>query len=238
MTVNEILPQEMEGKIITTTIVKELILSNSNTASSSPSTSPEPEPVVNKQVNKPELPRYIQASPYTAFPHLLDLSTIDLPQQLLARALTIMTPLSPAYATTPYSVAFNFPSILARLRHLSQSINYHYPPSSFYIIVFRSRVNPSTNRQDLGALDEAAHIEAIKSGGLLKYWFGVPDENHRNLATCVWRDREDAKRGGAGEGHRRAMERVRGLYTEWKVERLRLVVMEGARDWRTEEWTD
>jgi len=34
-------------------------------------------------------------------------------------------------------------------------------------------------------LDEGSHAEATKSGGLLKYWFGMPDEDGRNLATCA-----------------------------------------------------
>ncbi|CCX13657.1 Similar to UPF0643 protein PB2B2.08; acc. no. Q9HDU7 [Pyronema omphalodes CBS 100304] len=208
-------------KIETTTTVQEI------------SPSPEPEPN-----SKLENPRYLQASPYTTFPHLLDLETLDLPQRLLAKALTIMAPLSPAYATTSYPLAFNWSQIIERLQYLSLATNYQFPATSFYIIVFRSQIQVTTNREDLGALDKAAHIEAVEGGGLLKYWFGTPDENGRNLATCVWRDRKDAKRGGAGEGHRRAMERVRGLYTEWKVERLRFSVTERAGEWRIEEWTD
>lgn len=73
---------------------------------------------------------------------------------------------------------------------------------------------------------------------MLKYWFGEPDELGRNLATCVWRGREDAVKGGSGPGHERAMRRVRGLYKEWKVERWRFVVEEGAKGWRMENWTE
>ena len=56
----------------------------------------------------------------------------------------------------------------------------------FYVIVFRSKVNQHADRQLLGELDKAAHLEAVESGGLLKYWFGEPDEAGRILATCEY----------------------------------------------------
>lgn len=53
------------------------------------------------------------------------------------------------------------------------------------IVVFRSQVPPTTSRHALGELDQRSHAEAMKSGGLLKYWFGMPDADGRNLATCT-----------------------------------------------------
>lgn len=145
----------------------------------------------------------IVASPYTALPHLLDLTTLSLPFSLLARALTYMEPTTPAYATTPYHKAFNWPSVMTQLRTYIESeypsSTYTFPETSYYVIVFRSQVLVKTDRVHLGLLDEEAHKEAVESGGLLKYWFGTPDADSRNLATCLWRSREDAKRGGAGK---------------------------------------
>lgn len=63
----------------------------------------------------------------------------------------------------------------------------------------------------------------------------------RNLCLTlegIWRERADAKRGGAGEGHRRAMRATVGLYTEWRFERLRLVIGNDGRDWDIVEWHD
>jgi hypothetical protein len=34
-------------------------------------------------------------------------------------------------------------------------------------------------------LDAFSHQEAMASGGLLKYWYGVKDQSRRNLATCT-----------------------------------------------------
>ena len=51
-----------------------------------------------------------------------------------------------------------------------------------------------------------------------RYWFGVPDKNGRNLATCVWRSSRDAKIGSVGPHHRVAANAARHMYTEWKSE--------------------
>ena len=52
----------------------------------------------------------------------------------------------------------------------------------------------------------------------------------------VWREHEDAKRGSRGERHRRAAEATSKLYTEWKVERMKLVVGDGVKHWEIVEW--
>jgi hypothetical protein len=40
------------------------------------------------------------------------------------------------------------------------------------------------------------------------------------------------------QGHAQAMLEVRGLYLEWRVERLRFIVEEGAKSWRIVQWED
>ena len=199
-----------------------------------------------KQV--PEQNQYLISSPYTTPGHLLDLSTLTLLQRLLAQALANLQPTDAHYATTPYEQAFNWSTIISHLRHLHSSL----PPSSttpqcwhsqiFYIVVFRSRLPPTTDRTLLGAMDERSHAEANASGGLLKYWFGIPDAEGRNLATCVWRHQRDARPAGSGEGHRQAAKATRELYTEWKIERLALNIEDdgwgGVGGWAIEEWKD
>jgi hypothetical protein len=150
-------------------------------------------------LNVSENERYLVASPYTGAGHLLDLYTLNKPQQLMAKALTTMCPLSASYATTPYLDAFNWQEVIKMIETLANSEGYIFPKTSFYVIVFRSRVPPTSDSRYLEELDLVAHEEAVKSGGLLKYWFGVPDVNGRNLATCLWRDLSDAKLGGAGK---------------------------------------
>ena len=124
-------------------------------------------------------------SPYLNKPHLLDLQALSKPVQLLAKSLTLLQPIRTDYATAPYLDSFNWTAVMETLQKLCKAeLGYHWEPQAFYVIVFRSQIPPSTDRSYLGLLDEISHAEAMESGGLLKYWFGVPDENGRNLATC------------------------------------------------------
>ncbi|KAI4170453.1 MAG: hypothetical protein LQ343_004956 [Gyalolechia ehrenbergii] len=199
--------------------------------------------------------RLLVASPYTTRPHLLDLTTLTQSQILLARALTILTPVTHAYATSPYIDSFNWDAVLTYLAAAIKSETLHWKEQYFYIVVFRSQVPPSTDRSHLAELDKAAHVEAMRSGGLLKYWFGTPDVDGRNVATCkqlilsltleqsdsaegVWRRREDAAPGSSGEGHKAAMRATVKMYSEWNIERLKLVVKENAGQWNIIPWAD
>lgn len=136
----------------------------------------------------PESYNLLQASPYSDRAHLLDLNTLDKPLQLFAEALTGMRPITHDFATAPYHTAFNWDSIADVL---SRTMRAEYPDEQldnlhFYVIVFCSRVNQHADRQLLGELDKSAHLEAVDGGGLLKYWFGTPNEVGRNLATCEY----------------------------------------------------
>ena len=128
--------------------------------------------------------RFLVSSPYTSQPHLLDLSALTTSQALLAKALTYMEAVKADYATAPYEVAFNWDTVVNNLRSLASSHHFRWQSQHFYIVVFRSQIPSTSVREELGRLDEKSHMEANKSGGLLKYWFGVPDANGRNLATC------------------------------------------------------
>ena len=123
-------------------------------------------------------------SPYRSREHLLDLRNLQINQQMLAKALTALQPVRFNYATCPYAFAFNWSTVIDELHSLIQKVNYVWTTQHFYIVVFRSRIPPTTNRVHLAELDRVSHTEASKSGGLLKYWFGVPDDEGRNLATC------------------------------------------------------
>jgi hypothetical protein len=130
----------------------------------------------------------LQTSPYSDPTHLLDLNSLAKPLQLFAEALTSMRLVTHEFATAPYHKAYNWDSIADIY---SRSMRAEQPDGiiesqHFYVIVFRSRVNKHADRQLLGELDRAAHLEAVEGGGLLKYWFGSPNEVGRNLATCKY----------------------------------------------------
>ncbi|KAL8749156.1 MAG: hypothetical protein Q9199_007859 [Rusavskia elegans] len=180
----------------------------------------------------------LMVSPYTTRPHLLDLTLLNGAQILLAKALTILAPVAASYATSPYISSFNWKAVFSLLAASAKASGYAWKEQFFYVIIFRSQIPPSTSRSDLAALDMKAHAEAMVGNGLLKYWFGTPDADGRNLATCIWRRREDALPGSSGEGHKAAMRATIKMYTEWLVERRKLIVGENVQNWDIIPWTD
>ena len=107
-------------------------------------------------------------SPYHEIPHLLDLQTLDTPNQLLAKALVGLKCLREDYATAAYVEIFNWSEVISSVQKLAVASDFKWKETSFYIVVFRSQIPPTTVYSDLGILDKAAHAEATKSGGFLK----------------------------------------------------------------------
>jgi hypothetical protein len=125
-------------------------------------------------------------SPYNEAPHLLDLKTLDLQCQLLAKALTILQPIRDDYATAPYIESFNWQVVVDFLTDLSTLEGHQWQEQEFYVVSFRSRLFPNVDNHRLHELDAFSHQEAMSSGGLLKYWFGTKNHNYQNLATCMF----------------------------------------------------
>lgn len=133
----------------------------------------------------PGLSTFLASSPYNSPSHHLDLRRLAAPSLLLAKALTVLQPTRPDYATAPYTTALNWPDVVRTLRALCAA---HAQPwtedRGFYVVVFRSRLKTTADAELLYELDAKSHEEATASGGLLKYWFGKVDGERRNLATC------------------------------------------------------
>ncbi|KAF6811885.1 UPF0643 protein PB2B2.08 [Colletotrichum sojae] len=184
--------------------------------------------------------RFIVHSPYTDPEHLLDLETLDDENALLARALSHLECLRADYATAGYTESFNWGDVMRELKILVETTGKTFKETSFYIVAFRSQIPPSTVYGDLGILDKAAHAEANQVGGFLndRYWFGSPDAEGRNLATCVWRSRPDAVKAGHGPAHRRASRATASMYSFWRIDRHRLVIRDGAESWEIVDWVD
>lgn len=77
-------------------------------------------------------------SPYTDEPHLLDLRTVDVQEQLLAYALVNLQSLRDDYATANYVETFNWDAVALDLRRRAAAINHPWTARTFYIVVFRS----------------------------------------------------------------------------------------------------
>jgi hypothetical protein len=124
------------------------------------------------------------SSPYNALGHYLDLVDLETPSCLLAKALTALKPVRPDYATSSYTEIFDFGTILSLIRKLAVAEFFQWRVTSFYVVVFRSKLKLGIDNDMLTKLDYESHREACESGGLLKYWFGKPDSERQNLATC------------------------------------------------------
>ncbi|CAK7204607.1 hypothetical protein SEUCBS139899_007365 [Sporothrix eucalyptigena] len=223
------------ASVATRTAIVPSLVDKADTATATASTlvnalAPEPTP------SQSPSSRYIIASPYPD--HLLDLETLEPQTQLLARALAVFDKTRDDYATAPYVESFNFSTVIEELKRLQAKERTPWGRRDYFVVAFRSQIPPTTDYGDLSSLDKAAHREATDSGGLLRYWFHMPDANGRNLATCLWRTPADAHKAGHGAQHRKASGSVRSLYKEWRIERYRLVIEHDIQSWEVVEWQD
>ena len=171
----------------------------------------------------------IQSSPYTEIDHLLNLDDLQFGYRAIALALQSFEITSQRYAFDPYDDSFNIQQIWQLAHEYAIKLGKSLPTTEIYVIAFRSQLHTETQQSEerrvyLGQVDKASHQEANLSGGLLKYWFGTPEDTlGRNLATCWWRSKEDAKAGGGGKAHRQGMAKVKGWFGHWQVEEYRVV---------------
>lgn len=184
---------------------------------------------------------HIRTSPYFESGHLLDLNSLALNYQIISFSLQSLTPMAEGkYAFLAYIDAFNISTIVKLVREYSHMLRYQIPKTKVYVIAFRSILHKevqesSEKRQFLADIDKQSHIEANQSGGLLKYWFGTPDNVHgQNLATCWWKSKSDAKAGGSGKAHREGMKKVRDWFVNWKVEEYEFIIDESAQSYSFE----
>lgn len=126
----------------------------------------------------------LASSPYLDDGHLLDLNTLDPQSRLLAVALTTLRTKGPNYATVKYEDGLDLDGIVAELRSLADRAGVEWVEQDFYVVEFRSHLRSKIDNPLLFKLDKESHREANISGGLLSYWYGEPDDNRRNLATC------------------------------------------------------
>ncbi|KAF2736049.1 hypothetical protein EJ04DRAFT_490567 [Polyplosphaeria fusca] len=189
-----------------------------------------------KRGTAPELSSLLISSPYNNAGHYLDLKDLDTPNLIFAKALTALKPVRADYATAPYLDALDFSVVLELIRKLAKEENYEWKEQTFYVVIFRSQLKEDSDRELLYTLDYESHREACESGGLLKYWFGAVDSERRNLATCFWRSREDARLGGLGPWHKKARAAGRELYESIIFSTHRFTVLDGAQDLKFEKW--
>ncbi|KAJ5246880.1 hypothetical protein N7468_001863 [Penicillium chermesinum] len=184
-----------------------------------------------------ELDTRLVASPYNEASHLLDINTVDAQSRYLALALAYLRPTRDDYAVAGYLESFNWDEVFDIARRFAESEGHTWTSQSFYVVSFRSTLLPNIDQDHLYALDAHSHQEAVVSGGLLKYWFGKKNEREQNLATCVWRNRNDARLGGRGPWHAKARAAGRQLYESIIFKTMKLTIEDGVKSWSFSDWT-
>jgi hypothetical protein len=189
----------------------------------------------------------LRSSPYAGPEHLLDLDNLETQNRLMALALTCFSPARPDYAITNYQQAFDWDQVIALLTTLAEELRITWKKQSFYVVEFRSKLKENIDHDRLYLLDKQSHMEATASGGLLKYWYGSPDYERYNLATCkdfpghqlflhspvtgLWRSKEDAVNGGRGPWHKQARDVIPQMYEMIQVKGLSLSIDDGIKSW-------
>lgn len=139
--------------------------------------------------------------------HLPD---IDGPSLALHKALHNFTPITEKYASVSYAEAFNWGDL-----DLPEEDEHEW-----YCVAFRSVRKPGSENGLLYEADRAAHEEAVQNGGLIMYWYGIPDsETGVNLATCVWQSRAHAIAASSRPDHIRAMRLAGSSYETYEMQR-------------------
>ncbi|ORX34235.1 hypothetical protein BD324DRAFT_173468 [Kockovaella imperatae] len=143
------------------------------------------------------------------FSHLYS-DDLDRPSMILQQTLEGFRASSSRYATERYDIAFNWTDLEGLPLDMHRE---------WYCVVFRSKRKASSSNLSLYSADRAAHYEAIEGGGLIMYWYGEPDDQGQNLATCVWQSRQQALEGTKGPRHIHAMRQAAKAYESFTLER-------------------
>ena len=106
------------------------------------------------------------------------------------------------------------------------------PFERLYLVVFRSIRREDADVELLREHDDRAYEEAIRSGGLLRYFKGTPNERRECLSFCLWETREQAVRAAGAPQHGRAAEISYRTYERYDLERYDVLKGDGAIEFR------
>ena len=132
--------------------------------------------------------------------------TLDLRAGLQEAAQRI-SPVRPDYQDLPIEQGFDWPVIA------------DHPFDSLYLVVFRSVRLPDADLDLLRWFDDLAYAEALRSGGLLRYFKGDANRRGRCLSFCLWYGREAALRAAGGKKHEQAASITASMYASYDLER-------------------
>jgi hypothetical protein len=91
-----------------------------------------------------------------------------------------------------------------------------------YLVVFRSVRRPDADLVLLREQDDRAYNEALRSGGLLKYFKGHANARGECLSFCLWETREQAREAASAASHKSAAGITARMYLSYALDRYRL----------------
>jgi hypothetical protein len=88
-----------------------------------------------------------------------------------------------------------------------------------YLVVFRSVRRPDADLALLCEHDDRAYEEALRSGGLLRYFKGHADEQGECLSFCLWETSEQAREAAGAASHKSAANITARMYLSYVLDR-------------------
>ena len=131
---------------------------------------------------------------------------LDLRADLHESCLQI-SPKHPGYARLPIRDGFDWLPLSG------------YVFDELYLVVFRSVRRPDADLVLLREHDDRAYEEAMRAGGLLKYFKGHANERGECLSFCLWETRDQALQAASAASHKSAADLTARMYLSYVLDR-------------------
>ena len=118
-----------------------------------------------------------------------------------------ISPKHPDYATRPIQTGFDWSPL------------YGCSFDQLYLVVFRSVRRPDADLVLLREHDDRAYEEAVRSGGLLRYFKGHANEQGECLSFCLWETSERAGEAASAASHKSAAKITARMYLSYVLDR-------------------
>lgn len=117
-----------------------------------------------------------------------------------------ISPKHPDYATRPIQTGFDWSPLSG------------CPFDRLYLVVFRSVRRTDADLVLLSEHDDRAYEEALRSGGLLKYFKGHANEQGECLSFCLWETGERAREAASASSHKAAASITARMYVSYVLD--------------------
>ena len=88
-----------------------------------------------------------------------------------------------------------------------------------YLVAFRSVRQPDADLALLREHDDRAYEEALRSGGLLRYFKGHANDQGECLSFCLWETRDQAVKAAGAASHKSAADITVRMYLSYVLDR-------------------